>query len=102
MVHLSFALNQNLTHQHLECLCQRRVWHIAPVLVELACGEQPARRDQHLVQLVYNRRFPDTGITRYQYEFGGTPRHHAVECAKKSIDLALPPVQLLRYQQSVR
>ena len=43
MVHLSFARNQNLTYQHLECLCQRRVWYVALVLVKLAGGENSAR-----------------------------------------------------------
>ena len=102
MVHLGFALDQDLTHQHLECLCQRRVWYVALVLVELACGEKPARRNQHLMQLVHYRRFADTGIPGYQYELGGSLRHHPVERRKQSIDLALPSVQLLGYQQSVR
>ena len=102
MVHLGFALNQDLTHQHLECLCQRRVRYVALVLVELACGEKPARRNQHLVQLVHYRRFADTGISGYQYELGGALRHHPIERRKQSIDLALPAVQLLGYQQPVR
>src|ERR1700722_556852 len=49
MVHLGFAPDQNLTQQHLECLCQRRVWYVALVLVELPRGENPARRNKHLV-----------------------------------------------------
>src|SRR5580704_7795550 len=76
MVHLGFALNQDLTHQQLECLCQRRVWYVALVLVELSSCEQPARRNKHLMQLVHYRGFADTGITGYQYEFGTALRHH--------------------------
>ena len=102
MVHLGFALDQDLTHQRLECLCQRRVRYVALVLVELACGEKPARWNQHFVQLIHHRRFADTGIPGYQHQLGGALRHHPVECRKQSIDLALPPVQLLGYQQSVR
>src|SRR5580658_6655787 len=34
--HLGFARSQDLTNQHLECLCQRRVGNVALVLVKLA------------------------------------------------------------------
>src|SRR5580658_981523 len=67
MIHLGFARNQDLMYQHLECLCQRRVWYVALVLVKLACGENPARRNQDLVQLVHYRRFADTGIPGDQH-----------------------------------
>src|SRR5579863_3827914 len=60
MVHLGFARNQDLTYERLECPCQRRVWYVALVLVKLACGEEPARWNQHLVQFVHYRRFADT------------------------------------------
>src|SRR5271163_411170 len=102
MAHLGFAFNQDLTHQHLECLRQRCVRYVALVLVELSCGEKPARRNQYLVQLVHYRRFADTGIPGYQYQFGAALRHHPIECRKQNIDLALSPVQLFGYQQSVR
>lgn len=102
MVHLGFTLDQDLTHEDLECLCQSRVGYIALVLVKLACGEKPAWRNQHFVQLVHYRRFADTGIAGYQNEFGGTPHHHPIERSEESIDLAFPPVQHFGYQQSVR
>src|SRR5580704_5591072 len=54
------------------------------------------------MQLVHYGRFADTGIPGYQDEFGGALRHHPAECRKQRIDLTLPPVQLLGYQQSVR
>ena len=92
MVHLGFALDQDLTHQHLECLCQRRVGYVALVLVELACGEKPARWNQHLVQLVHHRRFADAGIPGHQHQFGGSLRHHPIECRKQSFDFTLPSV----------
>ena len=92
MVYLGFALDQDLTHQHLECLCQRRVWYVALVLVELACGEKPARWNEHSVQLVHHRRFANTGIPGHQYEFGGTLRHHPVERRKQSFHFTLPSV----------
>ena len=102
VLHLGFALNQDLMHQHLERLCQRRVRYVSLVLVELACGEQPARRNQHLVQLIHHRRFADAGIPGDQHQLGGALRHHPVECRKQRIDLALPAVQLLGYQQTIR
>src|SRR5580692_13002485 len=62
MVHLSFVRYQDLTHQRLECLCQRRIGHVAFVLVKLACGENSARRDQRLMQLVHYGRFADSRV----------------------------------------
>ncbi len=102
MVHFGFALDQDLTHQHLECLCERRIGYVALVLVKLARSEKSARRNQYLVQLVHYRRFADTGIPGYQYKFGRALRHHSVECGEQSINLTLSPVQLLGYQQSIR
>src|SRR5580692_936370 len=49
IVHLGFAFDPDLMHQHLEGLGQRRIWHVALVLIELTRGENPARWDQHLV-----------------------------------------------------
>ena len=101
-VHLGLALDQDLTHQRLECLCQRRVRYVALVLVELACGEEPARWNQHLVQLVHDRGFADAGIPGHEHELGGALRHDPVERREQRIDFVLPPVKLLGDQQSVR
>ena len=49
---LRLALAQKRAHQALEGLSQGGVWDVALVLVELAGREEPARRDEHLVQLV--------------------------------------------------
>ncbi len=54
LVHFRFVLDENLTDQGPEGLCQRRIRDVALVLIELACGEKPAWRDKHLVQLVYH------------------------------------------------
>ena len=102
MAHLGFTLDEDLTDQGLEGLCQSRVRDVAFVLVELAGREEAARRNKRLVQLVYHRRFADAGITGYEHQLGGTLGHHPIERRKQSIDLALPPVQLLWDQQSVR
>jgi len=58
-------------------------------------------RNKHLVQLVRHGGFADAGKTGYEHEFGGTLGHDPGKRRKQSIDLALPPVQLLWDQQSV-
>src|SRR5207244_1796257 len=88
--------------QGLESLCQSRIRDVALVLVELARGEEAARWNQRLVQLVYHGGFADAGITGYKHELGGTLSHDPTERRKQNINLALPPVQLLRDHQSVR
>src|SRR5271170_2260786 len=85
--YFGFALDQDLTHQHLKCLCQRRVRYVALVLVELACGEKPARWNQHVVQLIHNGRFADAGITRNQHQLDGSLCHNPIERRKQSVDL---------------
>src|ERR1700733_8477258 len=102
MTHLRFALDEDLTDQRLESLCQRRIWDVALVLIELAGREEAARRNKHLVQLVHHGGFADAGKTGYEHELWRTLGHYPGERRKQSIDLALPPVQLLWDQQSVR
>src|ERR1700756_3760256 len=101
LVHFRFVLDENLTDQRPEGLCQGRVRDVALVLVELARREKPALRDKRLVQLVHHRRFADAGITGYEHELWRTLSNDPVEARNQGIDLALPPVQLLRDQQSV-
>src|SRR5271166_3810069 len=59
---LGVALAQKRPHQALKSLHQRRIGDVALELVELARGEEPARRDKRLVQLVDDRGFADAGI----------------------------------------
>src|SRR5246127_5469537 len=100
LFHFRFALDEDLTYQSLEGLCQGSVRDVPPVLVELACREQPASRNNRLVQLIYHRGFANAGITRYEHKLKRTLTH-PVEGRKQGIDLALTPVQLLRDQQPV-
>src|SRR5580698_3705543 len=100
--HLRFALHQNLTHQHLECLSEGRVRYVALVLVKLPCSEKPPRRNQHLVQLIHHGGFADSRVSRNQHQLGGTLRHHSVDRREQRINFALPSVELLGYEQSVR
>src|SRR5713101_1065361 len=63
LVHLGFALDEDLTNQGPQGLCQGRVRDVALVLVELARREKPARRNKDLVKLVDDGRLADTGIS---------------------------------------
>src|SRR5258708_11138552 len=54
LFHFRFALDDDLTDQSLEGLCQGRIRDVALRLLGLACGEKSAGRDKHLVQLVYH------------------------------------------------
>src|SRR5580658_1082086 len=92
MGHLGFAFDQDLPHQHLESLSEGRVGYVALSLVKLARGEEPARLDQHLVQLVDNGGFADAGVTRNKHQFGGSLRHHPIERRKQSSNFALSSV----------
>jgi hypothetical protein len=58
--------------------------------------EEAARRNQHLVQLVHDRRFAGTGIARDEHKFRCAVDHDPVERREQRVDLALPPVPLLR------
>src|ERR1700680_4463744 len=51
---LRFTLDEDLTDQSLEGLCQSRVGDVALVLVEFAGCEEAARWNKHLVELVYH------------------------------------------------
>ena len=65
-------------------------------------GEQAARRDEHLVQLVDDRGLADAGIAGHEHELRRAARHDPVEGGEQRVDLALAPVELLRDQQPVR
>ena len=60
-------------------LSQRRVGNVAFVLIELAGSEKSARRHERFVQLVYDRRLADAGITGDQDEFWGAAVDDAIE-----------------------
>jgi hypothetical protein len=58
-------------------------------------------RNKDPVQLVHDGGFADAGITGYEHELRRAVRHDTVEGREQRVDLALPPVQLLRDQQPV-
>src|SRR6201986_3140577 len=100
-MHLCFALDEDLTDQHLEGLCQGRVRNVALVLVEFACREKPARRNKHLVQLVDQRGFADARITGHKHKLWPTLRHDPVEGCEQGVNLALSTIELFGNQQPV-
>src|SRR5580704_11249854 len=54
------------------------------------------------MQLINDGGLADAGITGYEHELGCTLSHDPIERREQNIDLALPPVQLLWDQKSVR
>ena len=99
---LGFALAEKRPHEAAEGLGQGGVRDVALVLVELARREQPARRDERLMEFVHERGLADAGIAGDEHELGCAIRDDPVEGAKQRPDLMLPAVELLRDQQTVR
>ena len=99
---LRLALPEQRADQALERLCEGRIGNVALVLVELARGEEPARRDELLVQLVDHGGLADAGIAGHEHHLGRALRDDAVERRQQDVDLALAPVELLGDEQPVR
>src|ERR1700730_18650687 len=102
VVNLLIALAKDLPDQILESLRQRRVGDVPLVLVELASGKETTGWDQHLVQLVDDRRLADAGIAGNQHEFRRAVHDDPLEGGNEHVDLAFPSVELLRNPQSTR
>ena len=85
----------------LKRLRERRIRDVPLVLVELAGGEEPARRHQHLVQFIDDRGLADAGIAGDQHQLRRPAGDDAIEGGKQGCDLARPPVELLGDQQPV-
>ena len=96
------ALTQGLAHKALEGLRQGSVRYNPLVLVELPRNENPARRHDRLVQLVYYRGLADARVTQYEDQFSYAANDDAIEGSQQRLNLALPAVKLLRDQQPVR
>ena len=100
-VELGFALAEQPADQALEGLRQGRIGNVALVLIELARGEQAARRHERLVQLVDHRGLADAGIARDQDQLGRALGHHAIERLQQPPDLRLAPIELFGDAQDV-
>ena len=74
-----------------ERLAPAWIRNVAFVLIELAGGEKAARRHERFVQLVYDRRLADAGITGDQDEFRGAAVDDAIEGGEQGLDLACRP-----------
>src|SRR5262249_52353396 len=99
---LGLRLAEELPDQALEGLGQGGVGNVALELVELAGGEEAARRDQHRVQLVDGRGLPDSGVAADEHQRRRAARDDVLEGGEQGIDLALTPIQMLWYQQPIR
>ncbi len=96
------ALGEYLTDQGLEGLCQGRIRDVGLVLVEFAGREQPMRRNDCLVQLVYHGGLANAGIPGDEHERRRPIAQDPVEGGEQGGDLGPPPIELLRDQQSLR
>ena len=92
---------EELANQGLEGLRQRRIGDVALVLIELAGGEQAARRHQDFVQFVDDRGFADAGIAGDQHEFGRAIGHDPIERGDKAFDLRFASIEFFGDQQPV-
>src|ERR1700744_1463529 len=101
MIRFDFALDEDLTDERLESLCQGRVGNVALVLIKFARSEQAARRNKHLLQLVHDGRFADARIAGHKHELRSTVRHDTVEGREQCANLALSTIQLFGNHQPV-
>src|SRR5262249_52446679 len=101
LAELNVAHRQKRTDQTLKGLRQRRIGNVALVLIELAGSEKAARRYQHRLQLVDDRRLAHARIARDKDQFRGASLHNAIEGGEQGLDLAKPPIEFLRDEQPV-
>src|SRR4029077_13507625 len=99
---LRLAPAQKRTDKALEGGRYGRVGDVALVLVELPGCKEGAWADQPLMQLVHHRGFADAGIAGDEHELGAAHGHDTMEGLQQAADLALPPVEPLRDQHSIR
>src|SRR6266850_377036 len=92
---LGLAFTEKRLHKAPKSLGERRIRDVALVLIELARREQAARRHEHFVQLIDDRRLADSGISGDQHQLRRAALYDAVEGGEQGIDLARSPVQLL-------
>ncbi len=83
-------------------MAQGRVGDVALVLIEFAGREEPARRNERVVQLIDHRRFPDAGIAGDQHQLRRPALDDAVEGGEQGFDLARSPVEFFRKYQPIR
>src|SRR5262245_51641677 len=99
LTQFGFALAEKLPDQALKGLCESRVWNVAFKLIELAGGEKPARQHQYRLQFVDHRGLADAEIAGDQDQFRGSSADDPIEGSEQGVDLALPPIKLLRDQE---
>src|SRR6266404_658197 len=95
---LRFGLTQKTTDEALKRLRQRGIGNVALVLIELAGGEQAARRDKRRMEFVDKRRLADPRVSRNEHQFGCPIRYDAFERCEQSLDFGCSAIQSLWYQ----
>ena len=98
---VGLALRQKATGEALESLSERRIGDVALVLIELARCKQASRRNEHLVQLVYDGGFSNARISCNEHQLPSAALDDAVEGGEQLLDLALSPVEFLGNQKPV-
>src|SRR6185503_16527672 len=71
------------------------------VLIELAGSEQSTRRDQFLMELIYERGLPNAGVSGYDDQLGRAAGDDPLEGREQGTHFALPPIQPLRHHEPV-
>src|SRR4029077_9083883 len=92
LTHLLVALSEDPMDQTLKRLGQRRIGNIALVLIELAGSEQSTRRDQFLMELIYERGLPNAGVSGYDDQLGRAAGDDPLEGREQGAHFALPPI----------
>ena len=99
--HLRVALRQDLTNQTLERLRDRRVRNTPPILIELACREQPARRHEGLVELTHDGALADPRVAGHEHQLRRAFSDDPVEGREEQADLGFASIELLGNDQPV-
>ncbi len=91
---------EEMPHETLEGLPQRRVGHVPRELVELAGDEVTSALRQGAMELLDERGLADTGVSRDQHQLGGAGRH-PLEGLEQSLHLRFSSIQPLRNDEAV-
>src|SRR5258707_4895364 len=76
---LLLAHNEDLTHQRLESLRQRRIRYGPFILIEFPRNKDAARQNDHLMQLMDDGGFADSRVTGYKHQFRSAGSHHSMK-----------------------
>src|SRR5258708_2446823 len=95
---VGLALGEKGPDEALKGLRERGIGDVPLVLIELARGEQAARRNEPLMQLIDDGGLANTRISGDQHQLRSATLDDAVERGEQGLDLALSSVKFLRNQ----